>query len=40
MHIEFWWKGHKERDYREELDLAWRIILKLILKRMEWYGLD
>jgi hypothetical protein len=41
MHIEFWWKRHKERGHREDLDVAGRIILKLILERMGWwYGLD
>jgi hypothetical protein len=40
MRIGFWCKSDKERDLREDLDVAGRIILKLILERMGWYGLD
>jgi hypothetical protein len=40
MHIGFWWESHKGRDHWEELDVGGWIILKLILERMGWYGLD
>jgi hypothetical protein len=40
MHIRFWWVSQKERDHYEDLDVGGRIILKWILDRMGWYGLD
>jgi hypothetical protein len=40
MHIEFWWENQIERDHYEDLDIGGRVILKLILDRIGWYGLD
>jgi hypothetical protein len=40
VHIEFLWESQKERDNEEDLDVGERIIVKWILNRMEWYGLD
>jgi hypothetical protein len=39
-YIEYWWESQKERDHWEDLDVGGRIILKLILDMMGWYGLD
>jgi hypothetical protein len=33
MHIGFWWESQKERDHKENLDVAGRIILKWIQER-------
>jgi hypothetical protein len=35
-----WWESHKERDNLEDQDVGGWIVLKWILNRMEWYGLD
>jgi hypothetical protein len=40
IHIECWWESQKEKDYQEDLDMDWRIVLKYMLEnRIEWYGL-
>jgi hypothetical protein len=33
MDIGFWWESRKERDHKEDLDVAGRIILEWILER-------
>jgi hypothetical protein len=41
IHIGFWWKRKKERDYWEHLEIGGRIILKLIVDRKDevaWTG--
>jgi hypothetical protein len=43
MNIGYWWKSQKEkkeRDHYEDQDLGGWTILKWILDRMGWYGLD
>jgi hypothetical protein len=40
MYIEYLWESQKERDHYEGLDINGRIILKWILDRMKWYGVD
>jgi hypothetical protein len=40
IHIGFWWESQKKRDHKEDLDISGRIILKWILGRMGWCGLD
>jgi hypothetical protein len=40
IHVGFWWENQKEGDHLEDLELGGRIILKWILDRMEWYGLN
>jgi hypothetical protein len=40
MHIGYWWESQKERDHWENQVVGGWIILKLILDRMGWYGLD
>jgi hypothetical protein len=40
MHVRFWWEGQKERDHQEDMDVGGKIILKWILDRVGWYGLD
>jgi hypothetical protein len=40
MYIGFWWESQNERDHYEYLDLGGRVILKCILDKMGWYGLD
>jgi hypothetical protein len=40
MHIGFWWESQKERDHQKDLAIGGRIILRWILDRMGWYGLD
>jgi hypothetical protein len=40
MRIEFWWESQKERDHYEDQDVGGWVILKWILDRMGWYGLD
>jgi hypothetical protein len=41
LHIGFRWEGLKEIDHhQEDRDVDGRIILKWILDRMKWYGLD
>jgi hypothetical protein len=37
MHIGFWWESQKERYHQEDLNVDGRIVLKLLLGRMEWY---
>jgi hypothetical protein len=33
MHIGYWWGSQKERDNYEELEVAGRIIIRLIVER-------
>jgi hypothetical protein len=40
MHIGYWWESQKERDQYEDQDVGGWTILKCILDRMGWYGLD
>jgi hypothetical protein len=40
MHIGYWWEIQKERDYWENQGVGEWTILKWILDRMGWYGLD
>jgi hypothetical protein len=40
MYVGHWWESQKERDHKEEQDLDEWIMLKWILDRMRWYGLD
>jgi hypothetical protein len=40
MHIGYWWENQKEGDQQEDQDVDGWIILKWILDRVEWYGLD
>jgi hypothetical protein len=40
MHIGYWWESQKERGYEGYQDVDGWIILKWVLERMEWYGLD
>jgi hypothetical protein len=35
-----WWESQKERDRGEDEDVGEWIILKWILDKMGWYGLD
>jgi hypothetical protein len=39
MHTEFWLVNLKERDHLEELGTDGRIILKCILKKLDWKAL-
>jgi hypothetical protein len=39
MHTKFWLGNLKGRDHLEDLGIDWKIILKLILNRMEEHGL-
>jgi hypothetical protein len=41
MHIQgYWWEIEKERDHWVDQDVGGWIILKWILDRMGWYGMD
>jgi hypothetical protein len=40
MHIGYWWESQKERDHWEDQDVGGWTILKWILDRMGWCGLD
>jgi hypothetical protein len=40
MHIGYRWESQKERDHWDDRDVGGWTILKWILDRMEWYGLD
>jgi hypothetical protein len=40
MNEGFWWESQNERDYLEDMDVCGRILLKRILDKMGWYGLD
>jgi hypothetical protein len=40
QHIGYWWEIQKERDHWEDQDVGGWTILKLILDRMGWWGLD
>jgi hypothetical protein len=39
-HIGYWFESQKERDHWEDQDVGGWTILKLILNKMGWYGLD
>jgi hypothetical protein len=40
MHIGHWWKSQKERDDYEDQDVGGWTVLKLILDKVGWYGVD
>jgi hypothetical protein len=40
MYIGYWWERQKERDHYDDEDVGGWIIIKWILDRMGWYGLD
>jgi hypothetical protein len=40
VHIGYWWESQKERDPWEDQDVGGWTVLKQILDRMGWYGLD
>jgi hypothetical protein len=40
MHVGYWWESQKERDHLEDQDVGVWTILKWIVDRMGWYGLD
>jgi hypothetical protein len=40
MNIGYWWESQKERDHYEDQDVGGRILLKWILERKRWYGLE
>jgi hypothetical protein len=40
MHIGYWWEIQKGRDHWEDQDVGEWTILKWILNRMGWCGLD
>jgi hypothetical protein len=40
MHVGYWWGSQKERDNQEDQNVGGWIILKWIIDRMGWYGLD
>jgi hypothetical protein len=40
LHIGYWRESQKERDHWEDQDIGGWTILKWILDRMGWYGLD
>jgi hypothetical protein len=40
MHIGRWWESQKERNYQEAQDVGGLVILKWILDKMGWDGLD
>jgi hypothetical protein len=40
MYIGYCWEIQKERDHSEDQDVGGWIILKWILDRRGWYGLD
>jgi hypothetical protein len=40
MHIGYYWEIQKDRDHYEDKDVGRWIVLKLILNKMWWYGLD
>jgi hypothetical protein len=40
MHVGYWWECQKGRDHCEDKDVDGWTILKLILDRMGWRGLD
>jgi hypothetical protein len=40
LHIGYWWESQKERDHWEDQDVGGWTILKWILDRMGWCGLD
>jgi hypothetical protein len=39
MHVGYWWESQKKETTRKT-GVGERIILKLILARVRWYGLD
>jgi hypothetical protein len=40
MHVGYWWQTQNERDHWEDQGVNGRIIIKWIVERMGWYGLD
>jgi hypothetical protein len=40
MNMRLWWESQKEIGLWEDVDAGGRIILKCILDKMGWYGLD
>jgi hypothetical protein len=40
MHIGYWWESQKERDRWEDQDVDGWTILKWILERLGWDGMD
>jgi hypothetical protein len=40
MHIGYWWESQKKRDHWEDQDVGGWTILKCILDKMGWCGLD
>jgi hypothetical protein len=40
MHIGYWWESQMERDHWEGQGIGGWTILKYILHRMGWYGLE
>jgi hypothetical protein len=40
MHIGYWWEIQKEREHCEGKNVGGWTILKWILDKMGWYGLD
>jgi hypothetical protein len=39
-HVGYWWESQKEGDHKEDQDVGGWTMLKWILDRMGWYGLD
>jgi hypothetical protein len=40
MHIGYWWESQKERDHWEDKDVGGWTVLKCILERLGWDGVD
>jgi hypothetical protein len=39
LYIEYWWESPKERQHQEDQDIGGLIILKWILRAMNWIDL-